>query len=269
MKRIIIFSRLLFLVPLLTGCQKVINIDLNTADPKVVIEARITDTVAPYQVLLSKTTSYFDDQAPPAVSGAKVYISDQQGGTDTLVEEAPGVYKTKDTKKGMPGHTYTMTVNAEGKTYTSVSTMLDSVRIDSLHFTPASNARRGFRNNTQPTVVCYFTDPSATANYYRVDIFKDDTLENKRRYTILDDRFRNGSQFQVSFSRNTLVPGSVVKFRLYSIDKATYDYLNGANLVLSSGQASLAPANPNTVMQGGALGYFSATSSSTRVMIIK
>lgn len=264
-----IYARLLLLLPLLAACQKVVNIDLNTADPRVVVEGRLTDTTGKFQVKLSKTTSYFDDQKAPAVSGAVVTISDLSGMVDTLHEDSAGVYNTAKFLMGKPMHTYTLTVKAEGKTYSSVSTMPDSVKIDSLHFTPPGQGRRGFRENTNPMVTCYFTDPAGKSNYYRVDVFKDDTLTNTRRYNIIDDQFTDGTQLQVSFSRNTLVKGSVVKFRVYSIDKATYDYYNGVNLVLGSGQASLAPANPNTVMQGGAMGYFTAMSSSTRVMVIK
>jgi hypothetical protein len=270
MKAIKTYLRLLLLLPLITACEKVVNIDLNTADPKLVIDGRVTDTSGKYQVILSKSQSFYSDQAPPKVSGAIVIISDQQGSIiDTLHEDSAGVYNTRLLRKGQPLHTYTLTVKAENKNYSSVSTMPDSVKIDSLHFTPAGEGRRGFRNNSNPMVTCYWTDPSATANYYRVDIFKDDTLINDKRYSILNDQFTNGTQLQFSFSRNALVKGTVVKFRIYSIDKATYDYYNGVNLVLGSGQASLAPANPNTVMQGGALGYFTAMSSSTRVKVIK
>lgn len=44
-----IFCLSIFLL-LFSACQEVINIDLNTSDPKIVIDASIADTPPPYSV---------------------------------------------------------------------------------------------------------------------------------------------------------------------------------------------------------------------------
>ena len=73
-----------FLVLALTSCEKVINIDLNTASPNIVIEGIIDNGPGPYRVKLSKTGSYFNQPVLPPVSGAQVIISDNTGIIDTL-----------------------------------------------------------------------------------------------------------------------------------------------------------------------------------------
>ena len=71
---------------MLPGCQKVINVDLNEAAPRIVIEGVITDRRGPYTVKISKSGSYFNQPVLPPVSGAQVTISDNSGTIDTLKE---------------------------------------------------------------------------------------------------------------------------------------------------------------------------------------
>ena len=42
------------LMVLISSCQKIVNIDLNSASPKFVIEGVITDSVGPFHVTLTK-----------------------------------------------------------------------------------------------------------------------------------------------------------------------------------------------------------------------
>ena len=77
-----------------SGCQKVINIDLNEASPHIVIEGMITDSIGPYRVIISNSGSYFSQLILPPVSGALAIISDSKGTIDTLKETIPGIYLT-------------------------------------------------------------------------------------------------------------------------------------------------------------------------------
>ena len=56
-------QRKLFLVIVtavfLTGCQKVVSIDLNNANPRLVVEGIVTDQPGPYSVKLSMSGDYF------------------------------------------------------------------------------------------------------------------------------------------------------------------------------------------------------------------
>ena len=71
----------------LTGCQKVVSIDLNNANPRLVIEGIVTDQPGQYSVKLSMSGDYF---APsiyfPPVSNALIVLADNFGQTDTLKE---------------------------------------------------------------------------------------------------------------------------------------------------------------------------------------
>ena len=67
-----------------TSCEDVIELNLNTAEPKLVIEASINwlkGTSGNEQIIkLSLTAPYFNDTVPPA-NGATVLITDQNNRT--------------------------------------------------------------------------------------------------------------------------------------------------------------------------------------------
>jgi len=144
------------------ACQKVINVDLNEAAPKIVIEGLITDKHGPYMLTLSKSGSYFNQPVLQTVTGAQVTITDDKDNVDSLKETAPGVYLTLNTK-GFPGIKYTLKVIAENQEYDASSTMPSHVNIDSLRVFKSDAQRINFggkpRNNPRVEIHCFFKDP--------------------------------------------------------------------------------------------------------------
>src|SRR6185312_704498 len=144
------------------GCQKVINIDLNSASPAIVIIGNINDQPGPYTVTLSQNATFSDPNTSPSVSGAFITISDNAGNKDTLTEVSPGRYHTKKIQ-GIIGRTYYLNVISNGQTYTASSTMPQLVPFDTLRAVQL----HGFRasdTNIYPQVG--FKDPATGNNYY-------------------------------------------------------------------------------------------------------
>src|ERR1035437_121836 len=79
---------------LISSCQKVITFDLNSVNPKLVIQGNITNQPGPYTIQLSHTVNVYDPNVFPAVSGASVIVSDNVGTIDTLKEISSGIYRT-------------------------------------------------------------------------------------------------------------------------------------------------------------------------------
>lgn len=73
----------------LTGCEKVIHVDLDTAAPRLVVDASINwirNTAGNEQkILLSTTTGYYNEDFP-TVSGATVFITNSSG-TDSVLQK--------------------------------------------------------------------------------------------------------------------------------------------------------------------------------------
>jgi len=251
-----------------TGCQKVINVDLVNTAPQLVIEGLITDSVGPYRVRLSKSGSYFNQPVLPPVSKAVVVISDNVGTIDTLKEKIPGSYFTSKIQ-GIPGRTYTLDVLSEKNRYTGSSTMFSHVDIDSLVLGKDQSQRIGFGGNGQNEkrveVHCIFTDPHEK-NFYRIKVITNDTI-NVESYRLYDDEYTNGEKTDLQVKRAKV--GDICQIELISLDKYTYDYYRTLrDLIHSNPIFGSTPANPNTNLTNGALGYFGACAISAKTIII-
>jgi hypothetical protein len=250
------------LAVLVSSCQKIISIDLNSTSPRLVIEGVITDSAGPFHVILTKSGSYFDQPVIPPVSGAFVRISDDQGNVDTLKEAKPGIYFTSKIR-GIPGRSYTLQVKAENKEYEASTLMKTQVAIDSL----TVEESRGFGGQLHRSVICHFHDPKGEKNYYRVKYIKNDTV-NADNYRLYDDQYTDGEE--ISMRAGNADAGDYNAVVLLSIDKKAYEYYHTLEEILRTNPFfGSTPANPNTNLSNGALGYFAAYTVSVRTIRIK
>lgn len=260
------FSVLVVLI--FSGCQKVINVDLNNAAPRIVIEGLITDGTGPYSITISKSGSYFNQPDLPPVTGAEVIITDNAGTIDTLTEIKPGVYLTSITN-GIPGRTYTLKVSSENMEYTGSSTMLSHVDIDSLSLSKSQSQHFDFGGNTGNEINvelnCYFRDP-AEKNFYRIKVFTNDTARAEN-YRLYDDQYTNNQVIGLRVAHVSVKHTYIIY--LLSIDKVTFGYYRTLEELLHTNPIfGSTPANPNTNLNNGALGYFGAAAVSSRTITI-
>jgi hypothetical protein len=255
------------------GCEQVVSIDLHTAGPQIVIEGKISDQAGPCTVSLTRTGTYFTPELSfPTVSGATVVIQDNMGARDTLRESTSGVY-TSQTIRGIPGVTYALTVVAEGGTYTGSSTMPQRVKIDSLYVA----ARSGGPGGKGYDLYIAFADPPESGNYYRINVrptnpaVPSDSVDG-RRYRVYSDKLSNGTEtvYRLRLRRQISV-GDTLTVELMSIDKPTYEYYRTLDNILTSDRSptSLSPANPNTNLSSGSLGYFAAYAIDARRIVLR
>ena len=257
---------------LIGGCEKIVSIDLNNADPHLVIEGIVTDQPGPYRVTLSKTGNYFVDQLVfPPVSNARIVVTDDQGQRDTLKEVTSGTYQSS-TLRGIVGRTYAIDVAAEGRQYTATTSMPKKVSIDSIY----ARLRQESRDTPRYDIYVMFKDPPEPGNYYRINarssaLIPADSIDG-RRYRMYTDKLTNGNEMEERIRAGRSVAlGDTITVELLSIDKTTYDYFNTLRDVLSSDRSatSLSPANPNTNLSNGSLGYFVAWTVDSRTIVLK
>jgi hypothetical protein len=232
-----------------TSCEKVIDVDLNSASPAIVIEGRLTnnDTCT---VKITKSVNFSQSNNFPGISGATVTIADNAGNTVVVNEVSPGFYQTT-AMQGISGRTYFLTVKINDNTYTSQSTMPALVNLDSLDAIPTGGFGDGDR-----LIVPKFTDPIGKGNNYRFLLFKN----NKRidTYFLYDDINTDGKTNNrplISFG-NALKFGDTVTVNMECIDANVFKYFY--SLDQSASGNSAAPANPVSNISGEVLGYFSA-----------
>jgi len=248
----------------LLGCKKVIDVNLKNADSQTVITGEINNLPGPYKVTVCKSVDFTSDNNFPPVSGAVVTISGN-GVTETLDEKEPGNYFTKDIV-GKPGESYTLKVSVDGKTYTATSEMPNPVRLDSLSFV------LGRSNNIYP--VANFQDPAGIDNYYQfIEFVNGKKFGNGRGNSVFDDRLSDGRYItRTLYDDSSDIKGGVVlKVQMNCIDKNVFTYLNELLQISGNGGgfSSPAPANPESNISGGALGYFSANTVSSKTVEIQ
>lgn len=257
----------------LTSCQKVITIDLNSTSPQLVVEANVSDQPGPYFVRLTNTVNFSEITEIPAVTGAIVEISDSSGTSELLKEVNAGLYQAR-TLKGTPGHTYRMTVKVGTQTYESVSKMPYPVGILSLELKrEVDNGRLpgGGGDNSIRYVVNYeINDPAEYKNYYRFVVHYKNGLISTHR--VFDDQFHNGKiiadDFELRDSAN-YVPGDTVMVELQNIGSGAFNFFR----TLRDGAGGLSflsasPSNPISNISNNGLGYFNVCSVTDRFLVI-
>ncbi len=263
-KRIAILSLSL----LLFSCQKVINIDLKNNEPIVVIEGVVTDDPStPQTVKITKSVNFSQDNVFPTVSGASVTISDNAGNSVTLNETSPGVYQNS-ALVGVQGRTYYLNIIAEGKTYSSISTMPSKVNLDTVLVDKAVGPQPPGGVNSKATIPV-FRDPIGKGNNYKFFLKKNSTLS--KQLFITDDQIIDGfvSNRPLSDSDFDYKPNDTVTVTMMCLDKAVYLYFFSLGQNGNGPDASATPANPVTNITGAKLGYFSAHTVQVKKIIVK
>ncbi len=248
----------------LIACEKVIDVNLNDSDPKLIVEATLENNVQNNLVRLSRSVNFNEPNTMPAVVGANVEISAEQGPTYSLIEIEPGLYQYPDLI-ALEKDQYELNVYSEGETYLAKSSFLEPVTIDSLSYEYKEKSQffdAGFR------VTVYYTDPSDIGNYYRFKVYRKGILE--KNIYVSDDQYSNGLSTSRVFFNLSFNKGEEVEVVLQHIDKGVYDYFNTlADLVNEQGGGSSAPSNPISNISNDALGYFGAMASDSKTITIQ
>lgn len=193
----LIFLLIAFLISsvFFTSCEDVIDVKLNEENLNLFgVEASITTLDDP-TVFLYKTLNVSQDMAYPGISGATVSISDNSSPANTiyLVEDAKqkGFYHVPQNAhyKGIAGKEYTLTVQTEGKTLIGKDILNAVELIDSIQVSPSARGDKRFLG-----VFTYGKEPKGLGNYYKWDIYVNDTLLHKaEQIAIASDEFVDGN----------------------------------------------------------------------------
>lgn len=255
MKQAVLFFSMLTLI-VLSSCEKVIDIDLNSEDPKVVIEAYFYEGDSTHTVTITKTLNFDETQAFPQVNNATVTISDNLGNTAAFISNGDGTY-TLNNFPGIGGRTYTLTVLVDGKTYTAQSVMAQPVIMDDLLVDLIP-----FGQDTFKTVVPVFQDPGGIANYYSYHVFQNGIRRGSIR--LQDDQFIDGNISLQPLFLSELNLGDTIRVDMFGIDKPIWQYFNQLEVNTTSGTT---PANPVSNFSGGCMGFFSARTINSKTIV--
>jgi hypothetical protein len=265
MKKIIM---IVISVIMMSSCEKEIELDLNSSNPKYVIEGEIPQNELA-TVKITKTVNFSDSNNFPTVKGAIVTITDEIGTTEQLIETSTGIYKTQKLK-GSEGKTYTLSVKADGNTFTAKSTMPKAVKLTGLKTSLSSFAPPGASSSDNYIVFPQFIDPAALGNSYRFIQIRNGELD--KSIIIANDNIGNGKpNSRPIFSQNFDIKlGDTITVEMRCIDVLVYDYFFSLNAIQGNGPGGgTTPTNPVSNISGGALGYFSAFTGEKVSAVVK
>lgn len=257
------------------GCEKVIDVELNTADPQLVIEANMLQGDHLLDVRISQTTSYFTPEPAVAIDDATVTLNYAENHSRDVLYLIDGQYQVV---LDAPSNTeYTLTVNWNGKQYTATSYLPKVVPIDSLTSEEWEGGFGGFGSSSQDeyVVYCQFQDPAESRNYYRLTYEVNGRPADPTDIQIFNDENSNGEEISIpiGFGRLRFLVGDQVEVHLISFDEAAYDYFLTLSDIVSGGGnptgGSAAPGNPVNNWSDTILGHFTAYSADTMNITVR
>lgn len=205
------------------SCEDVVNVDLETAEPKLVIDASILwekGTLGNEQTInLTTTTGYFNADIPK-VSGATVYITNSSNTVFPFLETVPnsGAYVCT-TFVPVINETYTLTVQYNGTTYRATAPLLATPTIDSIQ----QNTVQGFGGD-EIQVKFFYQDNGAENNFYLVGV-KNSKLAIPE-YGVISDEFFQGNQMFGFYTNENLEANVQLRCKLEGITERYYNYMN-------------------------------------------
>ncbi|WPR70368.1 DUF4249 domain-containing protein [Flavobacterium sp. NG2] len=259
MKKILLF----IFFTCLTSCEEVVNVNLSTAEPKLVVDATINwnkGTTGNVQTIkLTTTTGYYQSEIPK-VSGAIVFIKNSSNQVFNFTEDInssgnSGQYKCVDFIPQL-NETYTLTVSYGGQSYSATEKLLPSPVITDVE----QRDDLGF-NSDEIGLKINFNDFPNQINHYLTRF--DSAFHPFPEYQTIPDEFTEGKNMAALYSNEKLKKGDVINISLMGISKTFYNYMT---IVLSNAnpsgpfQAPPAKIRGNIVNQTDknnyALGYF-------------
>ncbi|WP_202701953.1 DUF4249 domain-containing protein [Flavobacterium sp. UGB4466] len=212
----------LFISIFFTGCEEVVDVNLDTAPPKLVIEAAINwqkGTTGKQQTIkLTTTTGYFQNVIP-TVSGATVFITNSQNIKFNFSEVPKTGRYVCSNFIPVIDEIYTLTVISGGITYTATESMKSVAPITRVE----QNNQGGFSGKEVETRA-YFNDPANADNYYLFKYVYSTKITST--YYVTEDKFFQGNEYFSASDDDDLKVGNEVEMTHYGISKQYYNYMS-------------------------------------------
>lgn len=290
------FLGLLFIgcCALFVSCEKEVHIDLATSDPVLVVQGQIETGVPPF-VLLTHSFGFFSSidlttLQNSFIHGATVTIT-TDGKTIPLKEYSIDTgnnnkiyFYSIDSSNillGQVNKSYTLTINYNGKTYTSVTKIPNVKMVDTMWAGTPITGNPDLPIGAKELFVNY-SDPDTLGNYVRVF-----TKRNSGPYypgPVFTDELINGQLVKaigigigyldsVNVKSDSLAfayTGDTITLKWCEIDKGVYNFWNTyAFSQQAAGNPFSSPINVKSNISNGAYGVWCGYGTAFRTLIIQ
>jgi len=244
------YQSLLRLLPIVllgaffTACEDPIDVPSQFEEPRISVDAWLTNTVSPQTIRITETVDYFAGGAPRGLEGATVSVC-KEGTTECAqFTDAGGgeyVWLPEGVSLGAVGDSFTLSITLDDVVYSAGAGIFPTATIDSIGIEFEEESLQfdeGFYAQL------YARDQVGIGNTYWIRAYKNDTLLNRpEEITIIfDSAFDPGTGVDglyfippLRFGINPLdedgafipyVPGDRIYAEVHSINLTAYRFLN-------------------------------------------
>jgi len=219
-----------------TSCEKVVDIEVPSIEPKLIIDAVFeiyfdeNPVRANTVVKLSKSADYFKEIIP-AVTNATVFLTNLSDNSIINFSDTNADGNYKPTISFIPAEniTYELTIIHENNTYKGTAN-----RVKSSPLTSVTQGDKTLFSGKETELKVAFTDDKTEDNYYLYDF-------SNNLFLAIEDRFFNGSDYNFSFfyAEDDIKLPTTVNVKMSGITKEFFTYYR--ILISQSGQNAGGP----------------------------
>ena len=208
-------------VTLFISCEKVVEIDVPSIEPKLIIDASFeiyfdeNPVTAKNSVKLSLSADYFDEVIPPAL-GATVFLTNLADNSIVTFSDVNSTGNYEPVNNFIPEENvaYELTIVYDSETYKGTAFRIKS--------TPLTNVEQGNEtlfSGEETQLKIEFTDEVTIENYYLFDF-------TNNIFLTLEDRFFNGAiyNFSTFYQEDEIDLPTTVTIKMSGISRDYYTY---------------------------------------------
>lgn len=215
---------IIILVLTFTNCEDVIDIDIPSEEPRLIIDALIkVDTSLLFQTIRVKvglTDAFFGEVAVTdlkqiTVTNLSINSSFGNPGFVVLLEVEPGVYQKEVSNAFLTKGELIFQVDHEDQLYLARTHYVPAVPIDTLIQGTGTTLDGG-----QTEIITTITDKISRNDFYLFDF-------DFNEFFLSKDEFYQGEEFEFSYLYDRVIePGQKVDISILGIDRAFFNYMN-------------------------------------------
>ncbi|MGB5555229.1 MAG: DUF4249 family protein [Flavobacteriaceae bacterium] len=264
-------SLLFVLLAFIYGCQDVIEVEVPTDAPRLVIDAivrmdNLDQTTTIVTVKASETSSFFEEISPAQLTAISL-VNIEANLSFVLTQEVAGsgIYKAEVPTIRLTQGQLRLSIDYNEQSYVAETTFVPTVPIDTLQ----QGTTTLFTGN-ETEIILSFTDAPDRTDFYLFDF-------DFNQYLVSEDTFYPGQSFRFSyFYDQDLKPQMELDISLIGVNEQLYNYMN--QVIVQSGGDQGPFQTPSATVKGNivnltdsenfALGFFAICQTYTETLEI-
>ncbi|WP_297704642.1 DUF4249 family protein [uncultured Eudoraea sp.] len=231
-----IYIYLLAVLVLNVACEDVIDVEIPTEEPRLVVDALIRvdidEPFIPVEVKLSLSSDFFNDNTPTSAESVMIQYDEYEDGViintlfSNLAELQPGsgIYKPDpdfSSDQRIPtsildrNFVFNLLIRHEGRLYLATTEYVPAVPIDSV-----IQGEGILFNDDETEITVTYTDDPERDSFYLFDF-------GFNEFLVTEDKFYKGQQFSFSYFYDQIFePNTEIEIGLMGADQTFFNYMD-------------------------------------------